>query len=276
MISGTPTDAQTASFTGQVNDAAGAMAFRAFTVNIVSPGLAVRNSSNLAGAEIGVPYMQLLSASGGSQKLIWSLSGGTLPPGLTLSPDGILSGKPLSTGNFFFNVSVTDPATSKPGAQAQSAQAAPDSTGQSFLIGVRPSSADLIFSEGVLPFFAVSGGNNPAGQVISVIATSPAPLPFTVTTTAQWLQVSPTNASTPGNVVVSVDQSGLAPGVYTTSIGFATPGKNPQVVGVTLYVGSTMPALAVSPDSIRVSNRSGTLEAANRPGVRAKHWCGSD
>jgi uncharacterized protein (TIGR03437 family) len=130
---------------------------------------------------------------------------------------------------------------------------------------VRPSSADLIFSEGILPFFAVTGGSAPASQVISFITTSPAPLPFTVTTSVPWVQVTPSSGMTPGNVVVSVDQTNLVPGAYSTSIGFATPGNAPQVVGAVLYVSSTMPALAASPDSVRISNRSGSSKLQTGP-----------
>jgi Putative Ig domain/Abnormal spindle-like microcephaly-assoc'd, ASPM-SPD-2-Hydin len=38
----------------------------------------------------------------------WSLAGGTLPPGLTLSPSGALSGTTTATGDYTFTLQVTD------------------------------------------------------------------------------------------------------------------------------------------------------------------------
>ena len=265
VISGTPADEGTATFTGQVTDAASSMAFRAFSLTVNS-GLAVRNPPALAVAEIGVPYLQILSAGGGSQKLTWSLISGTLPPGVTLTPDGILSGTPSGAGNFIFSVAVNDKgSTSRAGVSGDAAAPAADGATQSFQIGVRPSSADLIFSEGTLPFFAVTGGTVPASQNISIITSSPAALPFTVTSDAPWLQLTPSSGITPANVAVSVDQTNLKGGAYTTTIKFATPGKAPQTVAVTLLVTSTIPTLAASPNSIRISNRSGSSRPQTGP-----------
>ena len=248
VISGTPTAALVATFTGQVNDTAGASAFRAFGLSVVSPGLSIRTPAMLAQGVIGVPYMQLLSASGGGQQLTWSLTNGSLPQGVTLSASGILMGTPQGTGNFVFTVSVTDSS----GLRTQVAN--PNSTSQTFQIDVRPSGTELIFSVGSLPFLAVTGGSAPRSQVISIITTSPAPVPFTVTTSDPWVQVTPSSGMTPGNVTVSVDQTNLLSGTYSTNIGFTTPGNPPQLVGVTLNVSSALPALAASPDSIQISN----------------------
>jgi len=51
---------------------------------------------------------QTLSASNGQSPYTWSIVGGALPSGLTLSPGGIISGTPTSTGLSFFTVQVTD------------------------------------------------------------------------------------------------------------------------------------------------------------------------
>ncbi|HET8925758.1 MAG TPA: kelch repeat-containing protein [Candidatus Acidoferrum sp.] len=60
---------------------------------------------------VGQPYVQLFLERGGVGSLTWSLASGSLPPGLTLSPGGILSGSPTTTGSFSFTVSVTDGST---------------------------------------------------------------------------------------------------------------------------------------------------------------------
>ncbi len=51
---------------------------------------------------------QTLTASNGQPPYTWSIVGGSLPPGLILSPGGVISGAPTSviTNNFW--VQVTD------------------------------------------------------------------------------------------------------------------------------------------------------------------------
>lgn len=54
----------------------------------------VITTPSLAAGTVGLPYSQTLSASGGTPPYSWSVSSGKLPSGITLSPSGILSGKP--------------------------------------------------------------------------------------------------------------------------------------------------------------------------------------
>ena len=71
------------------------------------PSLVV--SGNLPVAQVGVTYNQTLTASGGKAPYVFSLSWGSLPPGITLSPStGIISGTPPTTGTFNFGVHVID------------------------------------------------------------------------------------------------------------------------------------------------------------------------
>jgi hypothetical protein len=55
-----------------------------------------------------VPYSQQLSAAGGAAPYTWSLTAGALPPGLTLSSTGLISGTPTASGSFSFTVTVRD------------------------------------------------------------------------------------------------------------------------------------------------------------------------
>ena len=52
-----------------------------------------------------------LSASGGTAPYTWSTSGGTFPPGLTLSSGGVVSGNNSAAGQFGFTVQVADSAS---------------------------------------------------------------------------------------------------------------------------------------------------------------------
>ncbi len=71
----------------------------------------------LAQGAVGVPYEQVLLASGGETPYTWTFTGGTLPPGLSLQANGIVSGTPTldSTvtypATYNFNVKVTDSET---------------------------------------------------------------------------------------------------------------------------------------------------------------------
>ena len=64
-------------------------------------------TSSLADGKVGQQYTAQLTAAGGVTPYVWSLTG-TLPPGLTLSPSGAISGTPTSTGIFPFTVQIVD------------------------------------------------------------------------------------------------------------------------------------------------------------------------
>jgi hypothetical protein len=49
-----------------------------------------------------------LSSSGGTAPYAWSVIGGALPPGVTLSSNGIISGTPTFAGSYNFTVQVRD------------------------------------------------------------------------------------------------------------------------------------------------------------------------
>lgn len=75
------------------------------------PGALTIAQFSLSQGVPGVAYRQLLIASGGKQPYTWSISAGNLPPGLTLTSDGIISGTPTTTGSSDFTVMVTDSQT---------------------------------------------------------------------------------------------------------------------------------------------------------------------
>lgn len=53
-------------------------------------------------------YRFELRAQGGISPLHWEVTGGSMPDGLAIGPDGVLSGVPIETGDFRFSVTVTD------------------------------------------------------------------------------------------------------------------------------------------------------------------------
>jgi uncharacterized repeat protein (TIGR03803 family) len=110
VISGTPTFAGTTNFTVKVTDATNSTATQALslTISVFSP-LQIMTSS-LPNGTNGVAYSQQLSAAYGQPPYSWSLIYGSLPSGLTLSTNGVISGVPpsIGIGTASFTVKVTD------------------------------------------------------------------------------------------------------------------------------------------------------------------------
>jgi hypothetical protein len=68
-------------------------------------------TTSLPNGTLNTPYSATLQATGGSGSYNWSIcpSGcGSLPPGLTLSPSGVISGTPSFFGQAQFDVFVVD------------------------------------------------------------------------------------------------------------------------------------------------------------------------
>jgi large repetitive protein len=64
--------------------------------------------ATLPNPSVPTAYSQTLTASGGIAPYTFGLASGTLPPGLTLSSSGLISGTPTQSGPHTFTVSVTD------------------------------------------------------------------------------------------------------------------------------------------------------------------------
>ncbi|HXN91215.1 MAG TPA: putative Ig domain-containing protein [Candidatus Sulfotelmatobacter sp.] len=59
--------------------------------------------------EVGVGYAPVaLSATGGVAPYRWTVSAGSLPAGLTVGPDGSVSGNPTGAGSYAFTIQVAD------------------------------------------------------------------------------------------------------------------------------------------------------------------------
>jgi hypothetical protein len=66
------------------------------------------STTALPAATVSQPYRASLSASGGSPAYSWQLVQGALPPGLTLSGSGEITGTPSAQGSASFTVEVRD------------------------------------------------------------------------------------------------------------------------------------------------------------------------
>ncbi|MGA9768516.1 MAG: putative Ig domain-containing protein [Blastocatellia bacterium] len=110
IVSGRPTAAGTFTFTARVTDSETTSAVSSPLSIVVTLGpLGVINAGDLTSGQTGVNYSQPLLGTGGTGPYTWSVNGGTLPPGLTISATtGLISGKPTAPGTYPFVVRLTD------------------------------------------------------------------------------------------------------------------------------------------------------------------------
>lgn len=109
VISGTVTSPGTANFTVQATDSSSPHQVATANVSIVTNSLLSIPVLTLPNAIVGVLYNTALSSTGGVGPIIWSVSAGTLPSGITLNAStGVLSGTILAAGTTNFTIKATD------------------------------------------------------------------------------------------------------------------------------------------------------------------------
>lgn len=106
---------------------------------------------------VGVPLSLQLQAGGGTPGYTWSLTSGTLPDGVGLSPAGLVSGTPTATGTSEVTATVTDSAAPTPATKAVTftitVDAAPDELPIASIQGTGPASErvdDTVVTTGVV------------------------------------------------------------------------------------------------------------------------------
>ena len=112
LISGTPTTSGTYDFTvyAKVN-ADSRSDSKALAIVVRDPlrisGAEPFTAARRAAGEVGAAFESSLTATGGFGTYAWTVSTGTLPPGLDLA-DGAISGTPTAAGSYAFIATVTD------------------------------------------------------------------------------------------------------------------------------------------------------------------------
>jgi hypothetical protein len=105
-LSGLPQVSGSFGFTVRMEDPLGSEVTRAFTLEIAAYEIAT--ATQLGSVSVQTLFERQLAVTGGTGPFVWSLSGGALPDGLSLSTEGRLSGVPTAAGAAAFTVQVVD------------------------------------------------------------------------------------------------------------------------------------------------------------------------
>jgi hypothetical protein len=109
IIQGTPEREGISSFVIRLTDATNVSTTA--TLSIITNPAVVQltiETAALPDGIVGQDYSQTLKAIGGTAPYTWTLKTGTLPNGLTLASDGLISGRPTINGEQSFSVEVAD------------------------------------------------------------------------------------------------------------------------------------------------------------------------
>jgi hypothetical protein len=187
-------------------------------VTVVAEGLAV-DTDTLPDAVFGVPYAMQLAARGGDGTYTWSLTpGATLPPGLSLSAAGALSGTSAQQGAFPLGLRVTSAGRSTDA--VRTLRVVPVTSSVAIATTVLPAPAtevpyrvSLSAAGGVAPYtWSLDSGALPQGLIVDplgyVAGTTSAPV-GSPATFALRVHDAVGNADTRGFSLVIVDGSAL-------------------------------------------------------------------
>lgn len=230
-ISGTPTAAGSFSFTVTATDSstgAGApfTGSHAYMLTVNSPTITVAPAS-LSAVAAGATVSGTITAGGGVSSYSYAVTAGSLPPGISLSSAGSLSGAATSAGTYNFTITATDSSTGTgpfTGSRAYSWTVQPPVLTLSPLSGSTLSGSALsAYSQAFTP----NRGNGPYSYGISINSGAmPSGLSFSNTTGI--LSGTATASGTVSFTVTVTDSSGgagspfMASGTYNLTISAPT------------------------------------------------------
>ena len=98
--------------TGEGRSATGGYNSVGFRLVMLPPGygssFSITTEAPLTSGMVASTYSQQFASTGGNGLATWSLAGGSLPAGLTLTSSGLLSGTPTQGGTFTFTMQAAD------------------------------------------------------------------------------------------------------------------------------------------------------------------------
>ncbi|MCG7506854.1 putative Ig domain-containing protein [Mesorhizobium retamae] len=285
-ISGTPTGSGPYNYTVHVTDSTSPTpltADKSYGFIVPGPTLVV-SPANPDGGTQGIAYSQQFTTSGGTAPYTYTVETGPLPPGLSLSGTGLLSGTPSAVGSYTFTIRVQDSTTISTGGVWLKTHTVTVVISAAPAIVIAPStlpngavgsaySTSLSASGGTSPYtYSISAGALPAGLALSpggalsgtptaggtfnftVSATdsSGAPGPYSGTQ-AYSLTIAPPTVSLPTTTLAN----GTIGVAYSAAITSANGGTAPYTYSVT--AGALPPGTTLSASTGTIS---GTPTAA--------------
>lgn len=197
-ITGQPTAAGTFTFTVTATDTVtSCTSSRAYTVN-VCPVITLTAIATCT--EVGAAYSSTITAPAGAPTVAFAVTAGNLPPGLTLAPNGTLSGNPTTAGPYVFTVTATD-GNSCTGSQAYTVN----------VLGLTPAAGALpeaTFGSAYSQTFTASGGS---GGFTHAVTSGSIPGGLTLSA-AGVLSGTPTGATGTGSFSFTVTATNTATG----------------------------------------------------------------
>ena len=280
-ITGTPTAPGDQTFTLTATDSSagsGTTATATFTVHVASATSPLTlTAPQLGDGTQGTGYTGQLGSTGGPAPLLWSISSGTLPDGLSLDQGtGMISGIPTASGQFSFTAQVTDssqpvPATLSEDLSITIAAAPAPAIGTSAPPnGVMGSSylETIDASDGVAPYtWSVTSGALPGGLSLDPQSGTISGTPITAGIFS--FDVSLSDSSTPNPQVataslsITIDSPPPPPAMTVSdTVTDATVGDNYNAA--VIPSGGTGPySFAVAsgnlPDGLSLDPQSGTI-----------------
>lgn len=212
LVEGTPTMAGTFTATVTVQDSNGDTASRRITFPIVDPLLSI-DTPMLPSGDQGVAYNTTLNGSGGSGTgYAWSVSNGTIPPGLTLQASNMLSttlsGTPTTVGVYDFTVELSD----------SGGQVATQSYSVPVYAPVEIVTPQLPNAQFGVPYTAAVTAQGGSGGYVFSVTTGALPPGLTLTSTGAIIGSATTPGSYDFTIEVNDDRSRSASAMYTVQV----------------------------------------------------------
>jgi Putative Ig domain/Galactose oxidase, central domain len=214
-VSGTTTALGNFTFTVKVTDSSSPPVTVTQAVNMTVALPLAFVTTALPGSQANVAYpTTTIATSGGAGAVQLVVASGTLPTGLTLTPQGVLSGIPTVAASFTFTLAAVD------------SSADPQIVEQTFTVVIAPAVTPVTLGPASLPAatigaaylqnFLVSGGTPP--YTVTQTGTLPPGLAFNGAGNPPSVTGTPTSLGSFGNIVVTATDSLGAQAQVTYSI----------------------------------------------------------
>ena len=274
VISGTTTATGLDSFTVQVTDSEvpAVSATENVSLYVVTPMVV---PGNLPGASLSESYDASLQPAGGLGPYSYAITAGSLPPGLTLQPDGEITGQPSADGPSSFTVSVTD--SENPSAMVTQAESitvtqpivyvatdGSDSNAGTQLAPFQTIGAALTLAGAFTnPVIDVAGGSYDEGSGISLISN--------VTINGGYSEGAWTQTSEQPTTIVGSPQAALADSVTGVSINDVTLAPvAPAAAGSSVYGVRAINGSSVALADVTIDTPSAAPGADGAPGASGR------